>query len=145
MTNDRFEGKAVLVTGGGSGIGRAAAQRMASEGAQVRIGDVDETGLATTAADHPTISTARCDVSDEESVKRFLAGRDDRNAFVYFLHPQEGADWYVVVTGSFATRELAAGLADARSDLPGHPFPKRMGAYQEQAPATTEAAGPRVP
>ena len=47
---------------------------------------------------------------DEESVKRFLAGRDDRNAFVYFLHPQEGADWYVVVTGSFATRELAAGL-----------------------------------
>lgn len=79
---------------------------------------------------------------DEESVKRFLAGRDDRAAYVYFMHPQDGASWYVVVTGSFATRELAAGLADTRGDLPGRPFPKRMGAYLEAAPATPAAAVP---
>lgn len=33
----RFEGKAVLVTGGGSGIGQATAKRLAQEGAQVLI------------------------------------------------------------------------------------------------------------
>lgn len=72
MTNSRFDGKAVLITGGGSGIGRAAAQRLASEGARVRIGDVDEAGLATTAAEHSTISSARCDVTDEASVQTFV-------------------------------------------------------------------------
>ena len=73
MTNLRFDGKAVLITGGGSGIGRATAQRLASEGATVRIGDVDEAGLAATADGFPSISTARCDVTDEGSVKDLVA------------------------------------------------------------------------
>ena len=38
----RFEGKVGLVTGGGSGIGHAVALRLASEGAQVVIADIDE-------------------------------------------------------------------------------------------------------
>lgn len=38
-----FEGKAVLVTGGGSGIGRAASQRFAQEGASVAVADLDKT------------------------------------------------------------------------------------------------------
>ena len=38
----RVEGKVAVVTGGASGIGRAAARMLAEEGAAVAIGDVDE-------------------------------------------------------------------------------------------------------
>src|SRR5256886_7285758 len=38
-----------LVTGGGSGIGRAVAKRLAAEGAHVVVGDLDEAGAKKTA------------------------------------------------------------------------------------------------
>lgn len=38
----RFEGKAVLVTGAATGIGRATALAFAREGASVMIGDIDD-------------------------------------------------------------------------------------------------------
>lgn len=93
---------------------------------------------------------------DEQAVKRFLAGRDDRARFVYFLYPQNGANWFVVTTGSFATHELAAGVAgdNAFSGLDGNAFPRRMGAYQEalrsgppeatQAPASSGEPSPEA-
>ncbi|MDF3030444.1 MAG: hypothetical protein K0R03_1002 [Moraxellaceae bacterium] len=82
---------------------------------------------------------------DEEAVKRFLAEREDRSQFVYFLYPQGGESWFVVTTGSYPSHELAAGIIDSRDfgGLPAKPFPRRMGAYQDAlrvtAPAATES------
>jgi len=44
----RIEGKVALITGGGSGIGRACAVRFAQEGANVCVADLDPTGAAET-------------------------------------------------------------------------------------------------
>ena len=47
----RFEGKSVIVTGAGSGIGRATALAFAAEGARLILSDVTESsGQATVAA-----------------------------------------------------------------------------------------------
>lgn len=45
----RYEGCVVLVTGAGSGIGRATVHRLVEEGATVVAADISEEGLATTA------------------------------------------------------------------------------------------------
>jgi NAD(P)-dependent dehydrogenase (short-subunit alcohol dehydrogenase family) len=67
----RFEGRRALLTGGGSGIGRASAIRLAREGAEVSILDVNEVGLKETAelivAGGGKAHWIVCDVRDSKS------------------------------------------------------------------------------
>ena len=73
-----FAGQVVFVTGGGSGMGRLAAQRMADAGAQVAALDVNEAGLAETAEGRESIHTWRLDVTDNEAVLETVKGVEDR-------------------------------------------------------------------
>lgn len=67
----RLQGKRVLVTAAGQGIGRASAMMFAKEGAQVLATDINAGALATLAAqsdDGAGIRTLRLDVTDANAV-----------------------------------------------------------------------------
>ena len=66
----RLEGKNVLVTAAGQGIGRASALAMAEEGAQVFATDVNMATLSTIRdANHENIEIFELDVRDDDSVR----------------------------------------------------------------------------
>jgi len=60
---------AALVTDAASGIGRAAARALAAEGYALVLADIDEAGLAATAAGIAGAVARRCDVSVEADVE----------------------------------------------------------------------------
>lgn len=73
-----FADQVVFVTGGGSGMGRLAARRMADAGAKVAAIDVNEAGLAETAEGREAIHTWRLDVTDNEAVLATVKEVEDR-------------------------------------------------------------------
>ncbi|MFP3550921.1 SDR family NAD(P)-dependent oxidoreductase [Paraburkholderia sp. SIMBA_049] len=76
MTGD-FDGKTVIVTGAGSGIGREAARAFSSRGAHVYAADVNEPGLSETEdlirEGGGKVTSAHIDVANEEDVSTFTA------------------------------------------------------------------------
>lgn len=77
-----FAGQTIVVTGGGSGLGRCAAHELASLGAQVALVGRQQAKLGAVAAEIAAIyperagdtSTHPCDIRDEEAVKTAVAG-----------------------------------------------------------------------
>jgi len=65
---ERYSGKAVVVTGGASGIGLATARRLAAEGAKVVIADLDVTA-GQAAADEVDGLFVATDVTDRDQVE----------------------------------------------------------------------------
>ena len=73
-----FKNKVVVITGAGSGIGRALALNFAGKGARLALSDVNETGLVETAslaqkAGAPDVHTAHLDVADREGFVAYAA------------------------------------------------------------------------
>ncbi len=101
-----LSGGVAVVTGAGSGIGRALAQQLAAAGSALAIADVDEKGLSETAASLATkqaaLSTHVLDVSEEASVRGFAEDVARRHGRVTLLINNAG----VALHGTFEELSL---------------------------------------
>ncbi len=95
-----FQGKRIVVTGGGSGIGSAISKALAEAGASVVITGRDQGKLDATAASHPGISGQICDGTRNEDV---IALREmmDAGGGTDILINNAGVMHAFDVTGSF--------------------------------------------
>lgn len=76
---NRYQGKTAVVTGGASGIGFAVARRLADEGANLAICDIDGDRLDAAARDlGADVLAIRADVTKEAEVEAFVAAAVDR-------------------------------------------------------------------
>ena len=77
MTAERFTGKVLFATGGGSGIAAATARRFAAEGGHAAVVDLDGDRARAVADELDGSVAISCDVADEHSVgaRRTTVGR----------------------------------------------------------------------
>jgi NADP-dependent 3-hydroxy acid dehydrogenase YdfG len=102
-----FDDKVVVITGAGSGIGRALSLNLARQGARLALSDVDEVGLAETvrqveAAGVREVRSDRLDVADRAAFEAYAAAVADHfgrvnvvvnNAGVALAGDLEDLDW----------------------------------------------------
>lgn len=84
-----LSGKAAIVTGGGKGIGKGIAYRLAEAGAKVLIADLDEAAAQTTVQELTqqgwTAAFIPTDVASEQDVQQMIAGCRDQFGSVDIL------------------------------------------------------------
>ena len=66
----RYEGRAAVITGGASGLGRETARRIVEEGGRVALWDIDADWLTDAARDVGATHTVAFDVTDYEAVTK---------------------------------------------------------------------------
>jgi 3-hydroxybutyrate dehydrogenase len=120
----RLEGKAAIITGAASGIGRAIAQRFATEGARVVIADLEQAHPESAASEIAALTLGQVlgipmDVTNEEAVESAVArtvhayGRVDilcsnaGNQIIGGIHELAYSDWKKIMAvhldGAFLT------------------------------------------
>jgi NAD(P)-dependent dehydrogenase (short-subunit alcohol dehydrogenase family) len=89
-----LEGRVALITAAGSGMGRASAERFASEGAHVVVSDINEAAAkevadAITAAGGAATAAA-CDVGDIDQIKGLIEGIATEHGVLHVLFNHAG-------------------------------------------------------
>jgi NAD(P)-dependent dehydrogenase (short-subunit alcohol dehydrogenase family) len=94
----RFEGRSIFVTGAGSGIGRATAERFAQEGGKVVCGDLNLPGAEETAANIRAAGgdavAVPCDVTSPGAVTEAIAAAVKRNGGLHVLANVAGIGFF---------------------------------------------------
>jgi 2-hydroxycyclohexanecarboxyl-CoA dehydrogenase len=102
MAATRFEGRTVIVTGGGGGIGGASCRRFAAEGARVAVFDVNLEAAHNVARD--IVASAgqaqafQCDITDRASVDQAVAATIERFGPIDVLVNNAGWDIFCPFT-----------------------------------------------
>lgn len=78
---------------------------------------------------------------DEASVRQFIAIQPDHDQFRYIEVMEGGSPWFVVVYGSFDTRDEALAAAGSIEGLSSRPFVRQFSAYVT-APIAPGSAAP---
>ncbi|MTE24774.1 SDR family oxidoreductase [Microbacterium sp. ZXX196] len=108
----RFAGQVILITGGGSGLGRATAVRVADEGAKLALVDVSEEGLAASkqavldAAPTAEVLTVVADVSKEADVEAYVAATTERFGRIDGFFNNAGIEGRQNLTENFTAAEF---------------------------------------
>jgi short-subunit dehydrogenase len=93
-TSTHFRGKVAVVTGAGSGIGRALAVDLAGRGARLALSDVDPTGLAETVRQAEALGaevrTDHLDVGEREAVFAYADAVQEQFAAVNIVFNNAG-------------------------------------------------------
>jgi meso-butanediol dehydrogenase/(S,S)-butanediol dehydrogenase/diacetyl reductase len=114
----RFDHRAIYVTGGGHGIGRAVALQVAAEGGSVAVSDVDaaaaEGVVREITAGGGTAFATSCDVTDARSVEASFADAIGRLGGLNILVNTAGGDWdepaFDEITDELWSRKLDVNL-----------------------------------
>jgi NAD(P)-dependent dehydrogenase (short-subunit alcohol dehydrogenase family) len=96
---EEFRGRVAVITGTGSGMGKAFAHRFAAEGMKIVAADIQEDALAATvdelkAAGHAVLGV-RTDVSDPDSVRALADAAYEEFGAVHLLCNNAGVEGYL--------------------------------------------------
>jgi NAD(P)-dependent dehydrogenase (short-subunit alcohol dehydrogenase family) len=109
----RFENQTVLITGAGSGLGRAAAVQVAKEGARLALVDLSQKGLEETeqaiktAAPDAQVLLVTGDVSREEAVAAFVRQTQERFSSIDAFFNNAGIEGKQNLTEEYSVDEFA--------------------------------------